>query len=419
MRPVLGVIADDLTGATDVANTLVKRGMTTVQAAGPPDDGFDPGDAQAIVIALKSRTCAVSEAIADSLQALRWLAEKGANQFLFKYCSTFDSTSDGNIGPVADSLLDELGAEFAFVCPASPENGRSIYNGHLFVGDQLLSESPMRHHPLTPMYDSSLIRLMNAQSEHSCGLIDIHTVRKGPEAISAAARRLIDSGHRYGVTDAIDEGDLETIGAATAGHRLITGAAGMAIGLPANLGSRGEAETRWCLPDIDGRCLVLAGSCSAATRNQIAEACRIWPNRKLDIHLLAKGPEEIARTVDWAASQPADTPVLIYGSSDPEEVRENQQKYGTDTAGELIETGLASIARQLALQDFTRMIVAGGETSGAVVAALQIRGLRIGSEIEPGVPWTETIGGRPTALALKSGNFGSPDFFANAFGMLP
>ena len=420
MSVVLGAIADDFTGATDLANTWVKEGVRVCQVIGVPDHNTDIGPAEAVVVALKSRTSPVAEAVDQSVSALRWLHQAGARQIVFKYCSTFDSTADGNIGPVADALMAEAGAAFALICPAFPENGRTIYQGLLFVGDLLLSESSMKDHPLTPMRDASLMRLMAAQSEHGVGLIPLQVVRVGADAIRARITRLKAEGVRYGVVDAIADDDLRTIGRAAWDHALVTGGSGVGMGLPDNFRKSGvlSAGVSPVAPTIAGRELVLAGSCSAATRGQIAAVTHRWPIRKLDPDKLAAGPEEIEDVLDWAIGQPAETPLLIYASADPDEVAAVQARHGVAKAGHMIEGAFGRIASTLSSGGFTRLVVAGGETAGAVVSALGIRVLRIGPEIAPGVPWTESLGDQKLALALKSGNFGSESFFADAFDML-
>ncbi|MEM9782915.1 MAG: 3-oxo-tetronate kinase [Pseudomonadota bacterium] len=421
MALALGAIADDFTGATDLANTLVGEGMSVVQVIGVPGPETQIGDADAVVVALKSRTAPVAEAAAQSLAALAWLRARGAGQIVFKYCSTFDSTPQGNIGPVADALLGALGGDFAIVCPAFPANGRTIYKGVLFVGDVPLAESSMRDHPLTPMRDSSLIRLMEAQSAHRAGLIPLETVHAGAEAICERIDALRREGVTYGIADALSDGDLRRIGEALAGAALITGGSGIAMGLPANLRKAGilAATVAPPPPEVDGRCLVLAGSCSTATRAQIAYAEQRWPSRRIDLDAVAAGVDEVAATVGWALAQDAATPVLIYGSADPDAVAASQARYGADKAGAMMEETLAAIAVALCAERFDRLVVAGGETSGAVVGALGITALRIGPEIAPGVPWTQASGAAPLALALKSGNFGAESFFEDAFAMLP
>jgi len=436
MGILLGAVADDFTGATDLANMLVMQGMRTLQTIGVPGPDLDTGDAEAVIVALKSRTAPVDEAVARSLDALQWLRGRGARQFFFKYCSTFDSTADGNIGPVADAMMDALDTDFAFVCPAFPTNKRTIFQGHLFVGDQLLSDSPMKDHPLTPMRDSSLIRLMAAQTRKSVGLVPWADVSAGAARIREAVDALHSQGVAYGVIDAITDADLFVIGEAAASHAFLTGGSGIALGLPENFRRQGllGAKASLVLPDIPGKAAVLAGSCSQATRRQIAIAIKGWPHRKIDAHRVAEGAPVTAEIIDWAASQPAESPVLVYSSADPEEVAAIQKRYGRDRAGAMLEETMGAIAEGLVANGVRRLVVAGGETSGAVVSALKVRALRIGPEIDPGVPWTETVGtetvgtetvgtetvGEPRlALALKSGNFGGEDFFAKALGMLP
>jgi uncharacterized protein YgbK (DUF1537 family) len=417
MTVLLGAIADDFTGATDLANTLVQAGMRVTQVIGVPDSATEIGAAQAVVVALKSRTNPAGEAVDWSLAALEWLRQQDAQQIVFKYCSTFDSTSSGNIGPVADALLDALRADFAFVCPAFPQNGRTIYRGDLFVGDELLAESPMKDHPLTPMRDSNLVRLMAAQSSRKVGLIDIERVRAGVDAIRAAVSELRAGSVSYAVVDALDDADLRRIGAAAADHALVTGGSAVALALPDNFRAQGKlaAPSPPEMPAMRGRAVVFAGSCSRATRRQIAAVRDRWPAIKLDIDRIAAGEDVVGETVRWAGLQDPAVPVLIYASSDPDEVSAIQQRHGVERSGALIEKCLAAIARGLVEDGFDRIVVAGGETSGAVVSALQIRALRIGPEIDPGVPWTQALGKPALALALKSGNFGAEDFFIKAF----
>jgi 3-dehydrotetronate 4-kinase len=420
MTVLLGAIADDFTGATDLANTLVKAGMRVTQAIGVPDSATEIGDAQAVVVALKSRTNTADEAVAWSLAALAWLRRQGTQQIVFKYCSTFDSTSSGNIGPVADVLLDALHSDFAFVCPAFPQNGRSVYRGHLFVGDELLAESPMKDHPLTPMRDSNLLRLMAAQSSRKVGLINIERVRAGVEAIRAAVQELRSRDVTYAVIDALDDADLRRIGAAAVDHALVTGSSAVALALPENFRAQGKLEAPLSpeLPAMRGRAVVFAGSCSGATRRQIAAVRERWPVLKLDVDRIANGEDIVGAVVSWSGRQDPTIPVLIYSSADPDEVSAIQQRYGVKQSGAMIEQSMAAIARQLVDDGFDRIVVAGGETSGAVVSALQIRALSIGPEIDPGVPWTQSLGNPPLALALKSGNFGAEDFFLKAFEVL-
>jgi 3-dehydrotetronate 4-kinase len=419
---LLGAIADDLTGATDLSLMLSREGMRTIQTIGVPSAKIDLKGVDAVVVSQKTRTNPANEAIAMSLAALEWLQRAGARQVIFKYCSTFDSTAKGNIGPVTDALLRKLDTDLTIVCPAFPATGRTIYQGHLFVGDQLLSDSSMRNHPLTPMTDSSLVRLMAAQSSHEVGLVGFAVVDRGVDAIRQAFEEARSRGERVVVVDALSDRDLRTIGKAVSDFPLITGGSGIAIGLPENFRRSGllparSGSTPFTPPP--GKAAILAGSCSEATRNQIKTALAGGtPAMKLDPLEIANGRIGVSDVVGWALGQGDQCP-LIFSSADPDEVRSAQEVLGRDRAGEVIETFLARTAIALRTGGFRRLIVAGGETSGAVVGALAPQALYIGPEIDPGVPWTLTIGGpEPMALALKSGNFGGPDFFIKAWELL-
>ncbi len=418
---LLGCIADDLTGAADHANTLVRQGMRTVQAIGVPDEETVLPDADAVVVALKSRTMPATQAVAQSRAALAWLRHAGARQFLFKYCSTFDSTDAGNIGPVADALLADLGARFTIACPAFPENGRTIYQGHLFVGDRLLSESSMRDHPLTPMRDADLVRVLGRQTRAHVGLVSYVVVRQGAPAIEAAFAALADSGTVHAVVDALDEQNLLDIGTACTGLRLVTGGSGIALGLPATfrrqglLGDSGSADR---ISVSGGPAAVVAGSCSAATLAQIERMKQSCPALALDPLALAGKKDAAGEALAWARDRLAAGPLLVYASAPPAEVARVQAELGREKAGALVEQALAEIAAGLVAAGLRRLVVAGGETSGAVVQRLGIKALRIGPQIDPGVPWTESLGDPRLALALKSGNFGAPDFFLRALEML-
>jgi uncharacterized protein YgbK (DUF1537 family) len=418
----LGAVADDFTGATDLANTLVRQGMTTVQLFGVPPAGLAVPEVDAVVVALKSRTIPAEEAVAQSLAALDWLRRAGAQQFFFKYCSTFDSTPAGNIGPVADAMAEALGASFTIACPAFPENGRTICHGYLFVGDVLLSESGMKDHPLTPMTDANLVRVLGGQTPHRVGLVPYDRVAAGPEAIRNEYDRLRREGARHAIVDALSDADLSAIGEASAGLSLLTGGSGIALGLPENFrrqGLLGPAGAADALPPVDGLEAVLAGSCSQATLGQIAEMAKTRPALRLDPLEIAGGVDVAGRALAWAEARLGDGPVLIYSSAEAAELRQVQEQLGREAAGEMIEKSMAEIARSLVAAGVRRLVVAGGETSGAVVQALGVTGLRIGPQIDPGVPWTVSLETPPLALALKSGNFGAPDFFLKAFEALP
>jgi uncharacterized protein YgbK (DUF1537 family) len=419
--PILGCIADDFTGATDLASMLVRQGMRAVQLIGVPADGDPVPDADAVIIALKSRTAPVREAIAQSLAALAWLRAAGCRQYFFKYCSTFDSTDEGNIGPVADALVDALDAGFALACPAFPANNRSVFQGHLFVGTALLNESGMEKHPLTPMTDANLVRVLSRQTSGTVGLVPFATVHQGDAAIRRAMTALKEQGRRYAIVDAVTDDDLRAIGRAASGHALITGGSGIAIGLPENYRAAGLLEAGLNpgqLPPVEGHAAVLAGSCSRATLFQIANARAHVPTLELDALATPDADALVAQALAWSETRLGATPVLIAASAPPDRVAALQAKLGRDAAGALVEQAMAGIAAGLVQAGVRRMVVAGGETSGAVVGRLGVQRLRIGAEIDPGVPWTYAEGrSAPMRLALKSGNFGAPDFFLKAFAM--
>ena len=428
MTPLLGCIADDFTGATDLANNLVRAGMRTVQTIGVPESA-DAVFADAIVVALKSRTVPATDAVAQSLKAYQWLKAQGVSQIYFKYCSTFDSTPAGNIGPVTDALLDAIHGEgkgFTIVCPAFPENQRTIFNGHLFVGEQLLSDSGMRDHPLTPMTDANLVRVMQAQTKRRVGLVNYATVSKGADAIKAAFQNLQDQGYGVAVVDAISNTDLMAMGAALAGMPLVTAGSGVAIGLPQNWRATGQlapSDHADQLPPPSGYQAVISGSCSVATNQQVA----VWrdaglPALAIDPLGLANGTTTADAAADWARQHLPKGPVLVYATAAPEAVREIQAQLGVAAAGALVESALSRIAVSLIESGVRQLVVAGGETSGAVVQALAVERMAIGPQIDPGVPWTcvnaAAAGDEIVHVALKSGNFGTPDFFQKAFAAL-
>ena len=419
-RPLLGCIADDFTGATDLANILVRGGMRTVQSIGVPDsDLAEFAEADAIVIALKSRTTPAASAVAESLQALAWLRERGCQQFFFKYCSTFDSTAEGNIGPVTEALLEALGSDFTIACPAFPETGRTLFRGHLFVQDSLLSECGMQHHPLTPMKDANLVRVLDEQTTGAVGLLRYDVVGQGASAVVMRMDELRAEGVSVAIADAVSDEDLQTLGRACANLALITGGSGVAQGLPENFRRQGLLRTgdAAAMPVIEGRAVVLAGSTSKATNGQVAawlESGR--PAFRIDPLAIARGEPVVAQAVAFADRDEA---VLIYATSSPEQVAAVQRELGAEQAGAMIEKALGEVAAQLQDGGWRRFVIAGGETSGSVVQALQVKGLRIGRQIDPGVPATVAFGGTTAlALTLKSGNFGSVDFFAKALACL-
>ena len=419
---ILGCIADDFTGATDLANNLVRAGMRVVQTIGVPvaheGPAIDAADVDAIVVALKSRTAPVAEAVADSLAAARWLRAQGAQQIYFKVCSTFDSTADGNIGPVAEALMAELNADFAIVTPAFPENGRTVFKGHLFVGDLLLSDSPMRQHPLTPMTDANLVRVMRSQCRREqVGLIDHRVVAAGAAAVRARIAGLRTEGCAFGIADAVGDDDLRTLAAAVREAKLVVAGSGLAIGIPVLHGLTPNAQASQ-LPAPRGARAIVSGSCSAATNAQVAAfitgggaAFAIDPLR------IAAGEDLAVQALDWARPRLGATPLLVYATADAAAVRQVQSRLGAAQAGALVEDTLARVTEGLVLAGVGQLLVAGGETSGACVQRLGITRLRIGPQIDPGVPWCHA-GVQNLHLALKSGNFGSNDFFIRAFMLL-
>jgi uncharacterized protein YgbK (DUF1537 family) len=418
-KALLGCIADDFTGATDLANMLVRGGMRAVQTIGVPASNTEI-EADALIVALKSRTIPAADAVAQSLAALEWLRAQGCQQFLFKYCSTFDSTDGGNIGPVADALLDALGDDFTIACPAFPENGRTIYRGYLFVGDALLNESGMQNHPLTPMSDPNLVRVLQRQTRALVGLIAYDVIAKGAQAVREKIVALKSEGVRLAIADAISDADLYVLGEACAELKLITGGSGIALGLPHNfraVNALAEARHASELPVIEGRSVVLAGSASKATNEQVALWRETNPSFRIDPLALSRGESVVEQALAFAAERAAQA-VLIYATSTPDEVKAVQKELGVEKAGHLVEQALASIALKLREAGVRKFVVAGGETSGAVVQALGVKSLRIGAQIDPGVPATQSIGDEPIGLALKSGNFGTKDFFAKALKAL-
>ena len=428
-RILLGCIADDFTGASDLANNLVRSGMRTLQTMGVPEGPLD-GEADAVVVALKSRTIAPADAVAQSLAALRWLRSRGAEQIYFKYCSTFDSTPQGNIGPVIDALLDELhgpGRGFTIACPAFPENQRTVFKGHLFVGDQLLSDSGMRHHPLTPMTDANLVRVLQAQTRRRVGLVPHDVVAQGSAAIARRFQALQSEGVGIAIVDAISNDALLSIGRALVGLPLVTAGSGIAIGLPQNWRASGALGSAAARPDgfppATGRRAIVSGSCSLASNAQVARFREQGhPAFAIDALDLGAGADVVARALAWAdgvLQEDAARPVLVYATADPVAVRAVQSQLGAERAGELVERALSRIAVGLVERGVRQLIVAGGETSGAVVQALGVHQLAIGPQIDPGVPWTAARSaaceGATVHLALKSGNFGGADFFSRAF----
>jgi uncharacterized protein YgbK (DUF1537 family) len=425
MAILLGSIADDYTGASDLANTLTKNGLRTVQTVGIPDPSLALPDVDAVVVSLKIRSVPASDAVAAAASAERWLRQRGAGHVLYKICSTFDSTDAGNIGPVTEALSEAAGGGSVLVTPAFPETGRTVYLGHLFVGGQPLNESPLKDHPLNPMHDANLVRVLTRQSRNAVGLIDLTTIAAGPGAVKAKLDALRAAGVTAVIADAIFERDLETLGEVALKTPVSTGASGLGLGLARALVSSGRissggATTADAIRPVGGLSAIVAGSCSKATLHQLAIAERSMPVLRLDPERLLAGPDEIAAAISWAGDRISAGPIVIAASAAPETVSRLQSLYGREASGHAIETATSIIAAELVERGVRRLVVAGGETSGAAVDRLAIPAFLIGPEIAPGVPVLRTVGNAQgdMLLALKSGNFGGEDFFTAALAMM-
>ncbi|SFI39047.1 3-oxo-tetronate kinase [Bradyrhizobium sp. cf659] len=423
MTLALGCIADDYTGASDLANTLTRAGLRTVQTIGIPADDLALPEVDAVVVSLKSRSIEAGLAVSRSRAAETWLRGRGASHVLFKICSTFDSTDAGNIGPVMDALRDDCGEGIVLVTPAFPETGRTVYQGNLFVGAVPLNESPLKDHPLNPMHDSSLVRVLARQSRTQIGLVDLATVTRGADAVRARLAELAGKGIGAAIIDAVFDRDLETIGLVAAEHRLSVGASGIGLGLARALVSTGKVKSNAAGGEsgaaVGGPAACLAGSCSQATLKQIASAEQVMPVFHLDPDRILTGADEAQRALDWARPRLAEGPVLIASSSTPDQVSALQARHGRDAAGHAIEQAMADIAENLVKSGVRRLVVAGGETSGAVVDRLKIPGFLVGVEIAAGVPVLRAVGaGGDMLLVLKSGNFGGPEFFSDALRLM-
>ncbi|MDH5246853.1 MAG: four-carbon acid sugar kinase family protein [Betaproteobacteria bacterium] len=420
---LLGCIADDLTGATDLGVNLAREGLSVIQVNGVPGSDLDVPVADAVVVALKSRTIAPADAVAQSLAALAWLRARGAERIYFKYCSTFDSTPQGNIGPVTDALRSALGVASNGLptpaTPAYPRNGRTVYLGHLFVGDVLLSESGMRHHPLTPMTDANLVRVLSAQTAGKVGRLSQADLEAGADAARRRLEALAAEGFSHAIVDATRDLHLAVAGQACVDLPLTTGGAGLAVGIARALRERAHAGGgAWAVPSPRGPVAWLSGSCSEATREQVAAARSAVRSFRIDPLALAANPARADVIAAEAVAALAEGPVLVYATAPPDEIAAAQRSLGSERAADVVENAFRTIATTLAANGVRAFVVAGGETSGAVVEALGVRALAIGPEIDPGVPWTRAVGGEPFWLALKSGNFGGPDFFAKATAAL-
>lgn len=425
MTLLLGAIADDYTGASDLANTFTKNGLRTVQTIGIPDPDLALPDVDAVVVSLKIRSVAAQDAVSAASEAERWLRARGAIHVLYKICSTFDSTDAGNIGPVTDALRKAAGGDPVIVTPAFPETGRTVYAGHLFVNGVPLNESPLKDHPLNPMHDANLVRVLARQSAGTVGLVDLTTVADGPAAVSARLAALREAGVTAVIADAVFESDLETLGAIALEAPLSTGASGLGLGLARALVRSGRIShpaqaTEDAIGPVGGLAAIVAGSCSTATLRQLAQAERSMPVLRLDPEKLLSGPDELSAAISWAGDRISAGPVAIAASADPQAVSRVQARYGREASGHAIEHATSTIAAELVSRGVRRLVVAGGETSGAAVDRLGIPAFLIGPEIAPGVPVLQTVGNTQgnMLLALKSGNFGGDDFFAAALSMM-
>jgi 3-dehydrotetronate 4-kinase len=420
----LGCIADDYTGASDLANTLTRCGLRTVQTIGVPESDLALPDVDAVVVSLKSRSIEAGLAVSRSREAEKWLRGRGADHVLFKICSTFDSTDAGNIGPVMDALRADSGATIVLVTPAFPETGRTVYQGNLFVGAVPLNESPLKDHPLNPMHDSNLVRVLARQSKTKVGLVDLADIARGPDAVRARLADLAAKGFGAAIADAVFERDLETLGAVALDHRLSVGASGLGLGLARALvvarRLKSNAPNAASDAPVGGAAACLAGSCSQATLQQIANAEAAMPVLHLDADQVVAGKAEAQRALAWARERLKQGPILIASSSTPDQVAALQARHGRDAAGHAIEQAMADIAAGLVEAGVRRLVVAGGETSGAVVDRLGIPGFLVGTEIAAGVPVLRAVGASDgeMLLALKSGNFGGPQFFSDALELM-
>lgn len=410
----LGVIADDFTGATDIASFMVRAGWKVVLFNGVPDGGFNQESADAIVIALKSRSITTKAAVEQALAASAWLRSQGCQRQLFKYCSTFDSTAEGNIGPVTDALMAFLGASMTLICPAVPDNGRTILQGHLFVKGQLLNQSGMEQHPVTPMKESSLKKLMEAQSTGHCEVITLDTIKNHADDIPAALARLAEQKIKYVICDVLDNHDLLTVARETIHFPLITGAAGIGYAIAALDTRHQPADAHVLAISKEGASIVLSGSCSSMTNQQVNFYQQRASSLALDVEKIINDAAYLQRVTEWALGHAGESLApMIYATQPPEIIREIQKRYGAEYVSEKIEAFFAALSQNLSQRGFNKFIVAGGETSGAVSQGLNIRGMVIGHAVAPGVPWTQVLNEEKWVI-LKSGNFGDAEFFLKA-----
>ncbi|MCE0494743.1 3-oxo-tetronate kinase [Vibrio salinus] len=417
MSVKLGVIADDFTGATDIAGFLVDSGLSCIQLTKVPTEIDAKHSVDCVVVSLKSRSCDSALAVSESVSALRWLKKQGCEQFYFKYCSTFDSTERGNIGPVTDALLDELDEDFTVVCPALPVNGRTVFNGYLFVFQEILSDSGMSKHPINPMTESNLIKLMERQSAGKCGLIDYQTIENGPQSVVEKIEELKNQGNRYAVTDAFTVEHLQTISQATRSLKLLTGGSGLAPGIASHYasGTQDFASASLMGYPENAPTIVLSGSCSVMTNKQVGVYKQLVPSYELNIVDCLDNSDYVEIVTEWVKGNLDSTPLapIVYATAQPEELKRIQDRYGMKESSEAVETFFQRLAERLSDIGIKNFIVAGGETSGAVTKGLGVNGFYIGPQIAPGVPWVKSIDGS-ISLALKSGNFGDEQFFKKA-----
>ncbi|NBI42431.1 hypothetical protein GVX76_02820 [[Haemophilus] felis] len=411
---MLGIIADDFTGASDIASFLVENGLNTIQMNGVPSSPLTT-KVDAIVISLKSRSNPGGDAIAQSLNALDWLKTNGCDQFYFKYCSTFDSTEKGNIGPVTDALLDQLEENFTIICPALPINGRTIFNGYLFVGQALLNESGMQNHPTTPMKDANLVRLMDKQAKGKTGLVSYVDLMKGADFVKERFATLRQQGYRYAVIDSVDNSQLAVLAEAIADFKLVTGGSGLAAYMAARL-SKGQKSTNALVPN-KASSVVLSGSCSVMTNKQVAQYAKKAPHIYLDVEQSLSNPQYAEELTQWVLNHiDHEFAPMVYATVAADKLKEIQQTFGAEKASQAIEHTFAKLAQNLYQAGVKNFITAGGETSSIVVQQLGFSGFHIGKQIAPGVPWLKALES-DVYLALKSGNFGDEEFFTVAQGM--
>ncbi|GEM77969.1 3-oxo-tetronate kinase [Vibrio superstes] len=406
----IGVIADDFTGATDAASFIVKGGMSAIQLSGI-QDSTKGIDVDALVVSLKSRSCDVNKAVKDSLEACDWLLDEGCDLIYFKYCSTFDSTEKGNIGPVVEALKTRLSQPSVLLCPALPVNGRTVYQGHLFVFDRLLSESGMRSHPITPMTESNLLRVIGSQSAAKAGLISWHDIAQ--QRIKEKQAELELAGKELIICDSVSDEDLERLAEVAQSQKLVSGGSGL-VGAIAKTVSATDASLEGKVQVCDSlKGVVLSGSCSEVTNEQVNSYKEIAPSLKLDVSRCLNDETYLEEVLVWVVSHTKQICFpMVYATVRPDELANIQSKFG-QKASIGVEALFHQLVKKLYGMGFNTFISAGGETSGTVTQALSIESFRVGQEIAPGVPWMSSIDGE-VWLALKSGNFGDVQFFEHA-----